>query len=327
MALPKWGVVGTMDEPPELVVTYATYHLWAGASEVHIYLERDCPVTRTLLGGLASVHLTICDPAHWVELGQFRPAKREQRQTENANHAAARSVLDYLVHLDAGDFLHQVAPLEAELSTLREGCVLLIPSVERVDLHDSGRLELFSEIFRWPGQELAELGPDAQLTTFGLTGHAAGKAATPLGLGYRFGVHRPYLAETEPRKYPEFQQSRNVVILHFDGLTPLHWIYKRLRDVTEPGAEPAVHLVAQLGAFGDDPRAVHDRLMRLDAGTADGLSEAGLLKRVEFDPTRALRALLPLDTVDLSCERFDAWLKTEKAAFFDEYRFLLDFEV
>ncbi|QBX99647.1 hypothetical protein E2K80_02000 [Rhodophyticola sp. CCM32] len=31
MAKTTWGIVGTMDEPPELVVANAAHHLWAGA--------------------------------------------------------------------------------------------------------------------------------------------------------------------------------------------------------------------------------------------------------------------------------------------------------
>lgn len=335
MGLPKWGVVGTMDEPPELIATWAAYHIWAGAQEVHVYLDRDNPEARAYLSSLANVRVTVCDTGYWAGTGKSRPARHPIRQGVNASHAASRSKMNYLLHLDADEYLYQEAPLESELAALPAGAFLMVTNVERIDLQGHPREEIFSQDFRISTKHLegdhSEFTLDAVgLTKFGLAGHSAGKSVTPLGYDYKIGIHRPHIRATKPRAYPPFRRAQFSRILHFEGLTPLDWVYRRLRGGAYLAARPDEPMGTQAAAQIDavtcapDPMEVYRQLKTVSPAQGRLLSNEGLLAPMQFDPKLALKALLPIDPVDLSCARFDQWLKTQKAAFFSEHRFLLE---
>ncbi|WP_298260573.1 glycosyltransferase family 2 protein [uncultured Litoreibacter sp.] len=336
MPAPTWGVVGTMDEPPELVAAYAAHHLWSGASAVHIYLDRDNPETRALLEPLKAVHVTVADANYWrSELDIKVPKTHQRRQTLNATLAYNRTNVDYLVHLDADEFIHQVEPLEHELARLqrmRPGHYLSIPNVERVWLQGEADIGMFSQNFRVSTKK-AEGNydhltlDDEGLTRFGLTGHSEGKACSPTGYNYVLGIHRPHHDTDRPWTFPGMKRSRSSVILHFDGMTRLHWVFKRLRKALfrnlQVGQPITEQMQAQIDAIEDGggdlaaANALHDRIKVLDV-LAETLQQENLLMNIPFDVTRGLKALLPHENLDLSAATFDAWLRREKAEFFDQ---------
>ena len=335
MPAPRWGVVGTMDEPPELVAAYAAHHLWSGASAVHIYLDRDSPRTRALLAPLKAVSVTVADEAYWRSVFDIKvPKTHQRRQTLNATHAYRTTDVDYLVHLDADEFIHQVEPLEKELARLqrmRPGDYLNIPNLERVWLEGEPQDAMFSGNFRASTKRLegdfSRLVLDGEgLTRFGLTGHSEGKACSPTGYDYVLGIHRPHHDTDRPWTFPGVKRSRSSVILHFDGMTRLHWVYKRLRkalfrniQVGQPITEQMQAQIDAIAAGGGDmaaANALHDRIKVLGV-MADALRAEDLLLEVPFDVTRGLEALLPHETLDLSAAGFDAWLRAEKSEFFE----------
>ncbi|WP_394197146.1 glycosyltransferase family 2 protein [Litoreibacter albidus] len=334
MTVPSWGVVGTMDEPPELVAAYAAHHLWSGASAVHIYLDRDNPRTRALLAPLKAVHVTVADKAYWrSEMDIKVPKTHQRRQTLNATHAYNVTDVDYLIHLDADEFVHQVEPLGAELRRLqrmRPGHYLNIPNLERVWLEGEPRDSIFSQNFRLPTKHLkgdfdALVLDGAGLTRFGLTGHSEGKACSPTGYDYVLGIHRPHFDTDRPWTFPGVKRSRSSVILHFDGMTRLHWVYKRLRKAVfrklqagQPITEQMQAQIDAIEAAGGDmaaANALHDRI-KVHGVLADALRAEDLLLEIPFDVSRGLEALLPQERFDLSATQFDGWLRTEKAEFF-----------
>ena len=67
MTGPTWGIVATVDEPPQLVAAFAAHYLALGASEIRLYLDRPDPAAQHLLGRLAGVHVTVCNDQHWAE--------------------------------------------------------------------------------------------------------------------------------------------------------------------------------------------------------------------------------------------------------------------
>ena len=335
MRAPKWGVVGTMDEPPELVAAYAAHHLWSGASAVHIYLDRDNPRTRAILAPLKAVHVTVADAAYWRSTLDIKvPKTHQRRQTLNATHAYRTTSVDFLVHLDADEFIHQVEPLEKELARLqrmRPGDYLNIPNLERVWLEGEAQDGMFSQTFRASTKrregDFSGLVLDGEgLTRFGLTGHSEGKACSPTGYDYVLGIHRPHHDTERPWTFPGVKRSQSSVILHFDGMTRLHWVFKRLRkalfrntQVGQPITEAMQAQIDAIDAAGGDmaaANALHDRIKVLGV-VVDALREEGLLMDVPFDVARGLEALLPHERLDLSAARFDAWLRAEKAEFLE----------
>lgn len=335
MPAPRWGVVGTMDEPSELVAAYAAHHLWSGASAVHIYLDRDSPRTRALLAPLKAVYVTVADEAYWrSEFDINVPKTHQRRQTLNATHAYRTTDVDYLVHLDADEFIHQVEPLEKELARLRKARpadYLNIPNLERVWLEGEGQDSMFSRNFRASIKRLegdfSKLVLDGEgLTRFGLTGHSEGKACSPTGYDYVLGIHRPHHDTARPWTFPGVKRSRSSVILHFEGMTRLHWVYKRLRKAlfraTQVGQPITEQMQAQIDAIDAGgggmaaANALHDRIKVLGP-VAKALRAEDLLLEVPFDVTRGLAAVLPHERLDLSAAGFDAWLRAEKAEFFE----------
>ncbi|PTX57171.1 glycosyl transferase family 2 [Litoreibacter ponti] len=337
MAKPSWGVVGTMDEPPELIVAHAAHHLWAGAREVHVYLDRDDARTRALLAQLDGVVVTVADEAYWR--GEFDikvPKTHQRRQTLNATHAYQRCGVDYLLHLDADEFVHQAHPLEGELQRLARRDpthYLSLPNLERVWLDGEDQDAMFSPHFRASTKRMegdfAGLTHDgAGLTRFGLTGHSEGKACSPTGHDYVLGIHRPHHDTERPWTFPGMKRSRSSVLLHFDGMTRLHWVYKRLRkrlfraiQVGQPITEQMQAQIDAINAAGGDlpaANALHDRIKVLGPALTGGLEQEDLSYRIEFDPRRAVEALLPQVQLDLSAAMFDAWLIAQKRDVFAE---------
>ncbi|MEP3346577.1 MAG: glycosyltransferase family 2 protein [Litoreibacter sp.] len=325
-----------MDEPPELVAAYAAHHLWSGASAVHIYLDRDNARTRALLAPLKAVHVTVADAAYWrAELDIKVPKTHQRRQTLNATRAYNLADVDYLVHLDADEFIHQIGPLDAELARLqkkRAESYLSIPNVERVWLEGEAQDGMFNQNFRMSTKRMdgdfSKLTLDGEgLTRFGLTGHSEGKACTPTGYDYVLGIHRPHHDTERPWTFPGVKRSQSSVILHFDGMTRLHWVFKRLRkalfrntQVGQPITEQMQTQIDAIDAGGGDmaaANALHDRIKVLGV-MADALRDEDMLLEVPFDITRALEAVLPHEDIDLSAARFDAWLRDEKAEFFED---------
>ncbi len=106
------------------------------------------------------------------------------------------------------------------------------------------------------------------------------------------------------------------VVLHFDGLTPLHWLIKLKRYAAhDPGQWDrflAPHRRAQLAFIREHQnvpeaiRAFHDRLKQ--ASELPALEAAGLVQPLTFDPAPALNRWLGA-TADLSVAGFDAALR------------------
>jgi len=129
----RWAIVGTMDEAPEIVAAWAAWHLAQGAAELHIYLDRANARTQALLAKLPKVFVTVCDVDFYRHTFDFkRPINHQRRQTKNATHAYQKCDVDYLIHMDADEYLIQHTSLSDELAALRHGVFLSIPNVERV---------------------------------------------------------------------------------------------------------------------------------------------------------------------------------------------------
>jgi hypothetical protein len=313
MQEPTWAVVATVDEPAPLIISFAAHHLALGA-EVHLFLDRPNPVAEAALAGLPRLHLTVCDAGYWAQLG-WRPQLHVGRQTHNANAVYAATKADFLLHCDCDEFLRDGAGLRAELAALpAEAAYLRLQMAERVQLAAVPEGEIFDGLFRLP-VEMFDLigdgiyGEDARFLKDGLTGHRAGKAVVRTGLGLRIGLHAP------DGKLPHAHSAPGR-LLHFDGLTRLHYTLKLLRRAAEPvtAAKPrhGRPRLAQIGAV-QAAGLNADRLKTLTPQQVRLLDGMGYLDRRGFDPGGAL-ARFGL-SVDLSAAGFDAELRARDAAF------------
>lgn len=314
----SWGITLLAREPAQLVLTHLAWHLALGAAEVHLFLDDPADPVAPLAAALPRVRVTRCDGAFWAaHPSGRRPERVTARQSFCATLAYRRAGVGWLLHLDADEFLHPHADLAAELARHRDlKGALVVPVRERAYASPDPQT-LFEGVFRIPRRPADPphplLEPLADMAPRGVIGHALGKSITRTGLALTLHPHfpRPQGGGT-PQDVPT-RPCTAAVLLHFDGLTPRHWLGKqraRLGDA-QPEAWLGPHRQAQLRALaacGGDAaaeRRLHDRLRVLPDPAA--WIAAGLAEAREFDPTGACGAVLGT-LPDLTVTGFDAAL-------------------
>jgi len=324
MSSVSWGIVMTVKEPRALLLANLGWHLGTGATEIHVYLDDPDDPVLPLIMDLPGVRVVRCGDAHWHQNAPSgkRPKTHRRRQALNANHALNRCETDWLIHLDADEFLLQERPLKEELAVVRElDCELFFPVSERVFVQGENPDSIFSGVFRTSTKTLHRRGDginnDAIIfedhlpyLVHGLLGHSAGKCAVPRGKDYRIGIHWAFRGKD--RKRAERYQSSSTRLLHFDGLTRLHWLNKLMGYAAYNPKDLGIaeHRKAQITLFQsmvDDPCGIerfHRELKEMDQSQLDRLRAFGLLYEVPFDPVPVLRNVLS-EIPDFSAEKFD----------------------
>jgi hypothetical protein len=343
-ALPRWGVHATVDEPVELLCAYVAYHLALGASEVHLYLDRPDAQVAAILGGVSGVHVIQCDEAYWAasDAGS-RPVEKIRRQIHNATRTHANSALDWLLHLDADEFLWTPEPFAAVLARVPAAVrYLRLRCVERVLEAGVEQRTIFDGVYRgtlarWPQRGEAVYGKAARYMIRGMVGHLAGKSVTRTRLPVQIRAHVPtgLDGETLQPEYDSFAEGPQIV--HFDGLTPLHFVIKHLRyhAAAVAGMAPGKDLREAIGgkteARARQIMAVHKvrqdpetmrRLLRallhLEPAQIATLRDYGALAGYRIDPAAAALRLFPGAGLDFGAARFDAALRSRHAAVIEE---------
>lgn len=318
-----WAVVMTVCEPQALVQTNVLWHLATGASAVHVYLDDPDDPAAAGLRGIAGCDVVLCTPAHWRALNgrKGRPGSQMRRQTLNANAAQGVTTADWLFHIDADEFIWQDGDIGAELAVLGRGRTELnLPVLERLFPAQGFGDDIFAGAFR-ASSDLAEadarvaFGEFAPFMKRGQYSHGAGKSAVAIGQGLRSGVHNATIRGQNRWKRAPKQVSRTARLLHFDGLTPLHWAMKSLRyRLNPPEIQQVVlqpHRAAQIEwmlAQGETVRALeqaHAKLFALTAERRGRLVGFDLLREVQFDPGQVLGAAAP----NIIVAAFDADLR------------------
>lgn len=316
-----WGIVLLAREPVDLLLTHLAWHLAAGAQAIHLFLDDPSDPVAEAAAALPRVRVTRCDAAFWAgHPSGRRPDLIVARQAFCATRAYRAAGVEWLLHLDADEFLLQHRPLAQDLGRHADlAGALVIPVRERV-LTRAAQHGLFDGVFRAPqpgarrGHPL--LAPLADMAPAGVIGHALGKSVTRAGLNVALHPHFPKPLDGGP-EVPR-RPATGQVLLHFDGLTALHWLAKMLRRVpmmaTAPPGYLGPHRRAQLAAVaacGRDParlHALHDRL-RVVPDPAPFIA-AGLIEALPFDPAPAARAHLGR-VPDWSVAGFDAALRAQ----------------
>lgn len=313
----------TVCEPQALVQTNVLWHLATGASTVHVYLDDPDDPAAEVLRPIAGCNVVLCNSAHWRALNgrKGRPASQMRRQTLNANAAQDIATTDWLFHIDADEFIWQDGDLRAELVALGRGQTELnLPVLERLfPAHGFGD-NIFAGAFR-ASSDLAEadarvaFGEFAPFMKRGQYSHGAGKSAVAVGQSLRSGVHNATVRDRNRWKRAAKQVSRTTRLLHFDGLTPLHWAMKSLRyRLNPPKVQQVVlqpHRAAQIAWMLAQGRTVqaleraHRVLFALTQERRRGMAAFDLLREVPFDPGQVLGSAAP----DMSVAAFDADLR------------------
>lgn len=318
---PTWAIVATVDEPAQLVVAFVAHHLAIGASEIHLFLDRPCEETQTLLAGFRACHVTVCTEAHWQAALGRRPHLHTRRQNVNANLAYQICKADWILHCDADEFVRDGAALGEELLRFGHNDLhLRLAVAERVQPRDEPQVGIFDGIFRLAGRLDFDVMDQIYhpLTLFfdrGLTGHPTGKALVRTGRGLKLAIHQPE-GDIPARR---IRQTR---LLHFDGLTQFHYLLKLLRRACEkeyaktPRHKPG--RLAQLTAIkenlGDAAFCLEivSGLKNITPEQCVQLQAHGLIEERRFGPQ------LGGVQLDLSVAAFDRVLRQRNHAFLSE---------
>lgn len=114
-----WGLSSTILAPARDILRFAAYHIEAGAHRLYIYLDDPDSDAFAPLKAHPKIRVARCDEKHWQKLGGKRPDKHQVRQSRNATHAhARRAEVDWLIHMDADEFLVSDLPVADVLATL-----------------------------------------------------------------------------------------------------------------------------------------------------------------------------------------------------------------
>ena len=320
---PSWAVVATIDEPAALVAAFAAHHLAQGARQVHVFLDQPDPEAQRMLATLPGCEVTVCDAAYWAASKKaMRPAMHTARQIYNARQVYARTDADWLLHCDADEFVRDGSALAAALAEAPAVAMYLrLLVAERAYPQGAEGNEIFAGVFRHALPDYDQTGPRVYanmigLFHFGLTGHKAGKALVRTGAGMKMALHAP-------SGKPPHQVIQTTRLLHFDGLTRLHFTLKLLRRAHETvgqasdrhGEARSTQFLSLRESVADAERreALVTALKTLDPGQIAQLQALGCLDEAGFDPRPALAAagLGP----DLSVAAFDISLRQRYAEF------------
>lgn len=345
----SWSVCSTVAEPPEMLFAFVSHYLDLGAREVHLFIDDPDQLGLETLSKIEGVRLTICDDAYWAKVNGKRPDGQVMRQLRNANLAYENCQTDWFFFCDADEFFVSNKPVSQLLNAVPADIVHCRTAMaERVFSAEQVQTGLFDGILRLPlvqGQEVlrAVYGDLAPMTTRGLLGHAIGKSFVRSGHhDQRIRIHFPVPMDGEEENRlrmvdalkpgPELEGGR---LVHFDGMTPLHWRLKLLRYYLNYAPKLAAgntkvfgrrtsarsrQLNAVYEAQGDP--AILARLMPLirpDAQMVAQLAQAGGILDMAVDPGAAARRRISPE-LEFSSEEFDARLHRRYGDLIAEYK-------
>lgn len=327
--LPRWGIVATVDEPAGLLAAWVAHHLAIGASELHLFLDRPNPEAEALLAGIDGVFLHHSGEDGWQGRGGKRPGHHVQRQAHNATRILNDTGLDWLVHCDADEFLRPSFPLAQELGATDERNEWIRLEVEERVWTEAGEgADIFAGVFRGPLPEFAMIGPGlygverAARMNSGLSGHEMGKSVVRTRRGHVMNIHRPGSGGPKKRFDLRHRRSQSVRLLHFNGMTRMHYIVKMLRralfmadGMRMPSSMARKTQFETAVARARDPAALTEMWREMQCVTAPEqaiLAELGVLNDATTDIVAETRALFG-DRIDLSPAAFDRALIAHEA--------------
>lgn len=335
-SLPHWSVIATVAEPVELLVAFAAHHLAAGAQEVFLFLDDPRSGDAEALSSIPGVEVVSCDAAYWQDrLGQPRPDSLTRVQRINANHAYDLTRAEWLFHIDADEFLHADRPLAEVLAEVPEAVdYLRVQNCERA-YRPREMDRTYTSLFRCPfnGRRWEErdlFGEAIKFSNKGFSAYTIGKGASRVGRDLQLTLHRAnFRSARMGHPAPQEQFTDEIVLAHFDGVTPLNWMAKLLR-YNEIGtyeqdpnkgrgrgqrkrAQQIDYVVQHRGDLGK-LRALHDMLKVIEPGQEAVLTDLGLLVDLPIDPAAAVETICPWLRFDYSASNIDAALFTRASA-------------
>jgi len=314
-----WGIVATVAEPAPLVLAFVAHHLTLGADEIHLYLDDPDDPVGNKLEGIPNVHITRCDSTYWRGTISHRPKRHNSRQSRNADHAQAACQVAFLLSCDADEFLRPGSDVQWQLAEVpKDRTWTKVFNLERALITDAPRETIFdgaSKVY-YQGATTTPLRC-SELAPMGFTGHAAGKPFVRIRARLNIGIHVPRRGHIKDRKVPPHHPADLIELVHFDGLTPLHWAAKFLRQAAnfpERLQQFTPYRIAQwrrvLQCLDDQAEltALFEEVNGHTQSEVDALEDDGHWVGDDFDLRPALAEAFPRQEIERSPEAFDAIL-------------------
>ncbi|MEM7519880.1 MAG: glycosyltransferase family 2 protein [Pseudomonadota bacterium] len=321
----RWAVTCTCREPTQLVMAYVGHYVALGASEVRLYLDQPQPDLQALLDQVPQVITTLCDDAYWAaSSAKARPKAIEYRQLINAFDAYHATQADWLGHFDADEFLHADVPVGDILAAQpQELEFAVIEPRERAFVEGVAQAQLFDGVFRQPiphlwGKAAFLFGKAGRFLRQGVLAYPHGKSFMRTGRPLVPGIHTPRRPGTHRRLKLRGHVAFRTRLLHFDGLTALHWSGKLLRAAAAGGEKHFqteksrdVHRAKQIirmrrrGANLPNAFDMHQMLKVVPADQLERLRILSVIEDYAIDPARDVAALGLDYRLDLSRAGFD----------------------
>lgn len=344
----SWSVCSTVAEPPEMLFAFVSHYLDLGAKEVHLFIDDPKQAGLETLSRIEGVRLTVCDAAYWSKLSGKRPDGQVMRQLRNANLAYEMCRTEWFFFCDADEFFVSNTSVSELLGALPQDVVHCRTAMaERAFRAEQPQISLFDGVLRIPVKQpkkvLSQIyGALADMTTRGLLGHVIGKSFVRAGRhDQRIRIHFPVpmdkaeedrlRAAGELKPGPELEGGW---LVHFDGMTRLHWRLKLLRYYLSYApklkAGDATVFTRRTPARSQQLNAIYeaqgdpDMLARLcpliepDAGMVAALARAGGILELDVDPAQAARRRVSPDLGFLAAD-FDAQLREYFGVLIAEY--------
>jgi Glycosyl transferase family 2 len=338
----SWCVHSTVHEPTQLLCAFIAHHLEMGASEVHLFLDQPTEQVVETLRKFDGVRLTLCDDSYWQQSSAgYRSDHQVQRQIVNANRAYAEAKQDWFLFCDADEFVFCPSGLATPLAAVDPSVGFVkIGVAERSYSTEHPQQTLFdSTFYRLPidpaAVDLKEIyGENAKLMPRGTLGHARGKSAVRTGLSYDIRVHFPVDQSSQLKKRRQQKASvaalslADAKLLHFDGLTPLHWMIKLLKrhlnnqtylgywiKLADGHQKKRFLQFEEMNAARDDPARLLElsRIQFTNADLRDRLREVGGLFEAAPQIEATAQRHFPEMKLDFSVETFNAQLREQNA--------------
>ncbi len=334
----SWTVHSTVDEPVELLCAFTAHYLEAGAAEVHLCLDRRNEDVMDLLSPFPQVRLTTCDSDYWARTPvRKRPIGQADRQTINLRRAYSESRHDWLLFCDADEFLQisrGLGSMDTLLATFDQDVrFYTFPVAERVYIEGVPAQTVFDGFYRCRSKKIQEIGPsvygeDWKFFSRGLLQDGPGKSVMRTGESLDVSIHAPRdKRNSSPKGTSDYMAALNAsYLVHYDGLTPLHWALKLARwyksmidllgnDVTEIRKRRTTGRNSQaeeLHRKRADPEALRNmtRLQFLSRSQYDLLAEAGGVADINPNIGASTRRVFPSLDFDFAQRTFDARLRS-----------------
>lgn len=301
----SFSTVSLMRETPDVVRRFAEFYHAAGVDEVLIYVDGPASVLRGLdVPGLVLIET---DEGFWAGLGHECPALLEERQHAVSQDALRRCRSDWLLVVDADEFVFGDRPIPAFLDAIPSGYdSVAVPSAEAVwGPGDAIDTPFGSTHFRlvwkrdklWKGLGGLVYGRSiARHMQRGLTGHTSGKQFLRAGRDYSWirnhSAERDGENVTRPARTID-PHLAGVYVGHYDAIGLARWRQKwrqrierdTLTETMTVNRQGQMAMIADGLAAGEEPtRALFRAFYGLSRAQYGALAALGYALRREIFP-------------------------------------------